>query len=135
MQERIRGETLENAWSTLSMPEKTQIADETAQYLLQLRKFQSPRIGSFGGRSCPSNYLFPDEAGRLHAPFDSGDALYEDLIHDFDLPEQDRLDLRKRLPSCAPYTLTLGDLTICNFVVRSGHLVGIIDWETVELSL
>ena len=132
MQGRIVGDTLEDAWSTLSTPQKSQIADEAAHYLLQLRQFQSPKTGSFLGRPCPSNYLFPESTERLHGPFDYDDAFYEDLIHELDLPEQDRLDLRKRLPDCAPYTLTHGNLTICNFLINAGHLVGIVDWETVS---
>ena len=46
--ERIKGQTLEAAWPTLSTEDKNRIADETAEYLLQLRKFQSSRMGRNG---------------------------------------------------------------------------------------
>lgn len=128
LQERIKGETLEDVWPTLTIPERTQIADETAQYLVQLRKFQSPRIESFGGQPIPSNYLFSSKSERFHGPFDSDDALYNDLIHDSNL--SDLSGLREHVPRCAPYTLTNGDLNISNIIVRSGHVAAIIDWET-----
>jgi aminoglycoside phosphotransferase (APT) family kinase protein len=52
------------------------------------------------------------------------------MINGFDLPERAREKLRKRLPNCGPYTLTNGGLDFSNIIVDSGHLVGIISWET-----
>ena len=127
-QRRIHGEDLEDAWSTLSPQAKAQIADEVAQYLAQLRQFQSRLISSFSGSSFSSNYLLPARDQKLHDPFDSDDSFFAELVDDLDLSVSERLELQNSLPPCAPYTLTLGQLSINNFLVRDGHLVGIMEW-------
>lgn len=126
----MRGVTLEDAWTTLSVADKAQIADETAHFLAQLRNFHSSRLEGFGGSAFMSNYLCIRDPNSLQGPFDSQDVCFEAMIKGFNLPERARENLQKRFPTCGPYTLTNGVLDISNIIVESGHLVGIISWET-----
>ncbi|RHZ63012.1 hypothetical protein CDV55_106300 [Aspergillus turcosus] len=129
---RIPGEPLSKAWPKLSTVEKGNIARQTAEYLLQLRKLQSDKIQALGGRPIYSNFLFHDnDTDRPHGPLASDDELWADMeqgLNETVAPDA-RMRLRKCMPPAAPYTFTHGDLTNVNIMVKNGRLTGIIDWE------
>ncbi|KAL3468901.1 kinase-like domain-containing protein [Aspergillus californicus] len=114
LMQRIPGEPLSEAWPKLSMDEKERIAKQTVEYLQQLRKLQSDKIQSLGGRPVFSNFLFKDKDPET--PHET-------------VPEAARIWLRQCMPSATPYTFTHGDLTNVNVMVENGSLTGIIDWE------
>ncbi|KAL2859493.1 hypothetical protein BJX68DRAFT_252388 [Aspergillus pseudodeflectus] len=77
---RIPGEPLSEAWPRLSMDEKERIAKQTVEYLQQLRKLQSDKIQSLGGRPVFSNFLFKDKDSETpHGPLASDDDLWDDM--------------------------------------------------------
>lgn len=132
LMKRIPGEPLSKAWPKLSTHEKENIAKQTAEYLLQLRKLQSDNMQALGGRPIYSNFLFQDEESEFpHGPLASDDRLWEDMEHGLKdtVPEAARTRLRKCMPAAAPYTFTHSDLTNVNIMVENGCLSGIIDWE------
>lgn len=132
LMKRIPGEPLSKAWPKLSTVEKENIARQTAEYLLQLRKLQSNKIQALGDRPIYSNFLFHDsESERPHGPLASDDELWADMEQGLNetVPPDARMRLRKCMPPAAPYTFTHGDLTNVNIMVENGRLTGIIDWE------
>lgn len=129
--ERIYGDTLNTVWASLSAADKERIAKQTAEYISQLRKLQSPYMQSLGEQPLFSTFLFRDGFGQPHGPLSSDDELWAAwtpvLKH---LPEKARLRFRERMPSAEPYTFTHGDLSIGNIIVDGGNLAGILDWES-----
>ncbi|KAF1912127.1 kinase-like domain-containing protein [Ampelomyces quisqualis] len=130
MVDRVEGEDLQTAWPTLSQDAKIRIAGQTASFLEQLRNLQSDKMASIGNAPLYSGWLFLQGAGTPHGPFASEDELWQSLVRKLEkLPEKVRDAFHKRLPPCAPYTFTHGDLTTVNIMVKDGNLVAIIDWE------
>jgi len=129
--ERVPGETLETAWATLSATEKVLIAKQTAEFLLQLRRLQSPKMQSLGEQPLYSAFLFQGDYGQPHGPLSSDDELWAVWAPALKgLPAKALSRLRERLPSSAPYTFTHGDLFLGNIIIEGGNLAGIIDWES-----
>ena len=57
---RIRGQPLNEAWSTMTSADKERVARQSAEYLSQLRELHWDRMESIGGRAIDSAFLFPD---------------------------------------------------------------------------
>ncbi|KAL2871673.1 aminoglycoside phosphotransferase family protein [Aspergillus lucknowensis] len=109
---RVRGQTLEEAWNSLSESQKVDVAD-------QVCVDQSP---------CYPGLLFFELEPR--GPFHSDQELWDALAVNLrQLPEQVLGNLKKRLPKCEPYVLTHCDLNLGNIMVRDGKVVGILYWE------
>ncbi|KAK2589493.1 hypothetical protein QQS21_012827 [Conoideocrella luteorostrata] len=114
----------------MTQTEKEQVAQQTAEYLSQLRQLQSPHMQSLCGQPLYSAFLFPTGYGVPHGPLGSDDELWEDMAKALEgVPEATKRRLRTRMPPSAPYTFTHGDLTNVNILVENGKLTGIIDWE------
>jgi aminoglycoside phosphotransferase (APT) family kinase protein len=130
MVDRVEGEDLQAAWPKLSQDEKERIARQTADFLQQLRDLQSAKMASIGEAPLYAGWLFLQGAGTPHGPFASDDELWQSLVPKLEkVPEKARDAFRKRLPPCAPYTFTHGDLTTVNIMVKDGNLAAIVDWE------
>ena len=133
LQERIKGQTLEQAWPTLSESQKTAIADQVVQIRKKLRSLTSESIQTVDHGPCELALLFPDRAphGRFHSDLELWNAITIMLRHPpvRSFPQQALENLKKRLPKCEPYVLTHCDLNLGNLIVRDGALVGILDWE------
>ncbi|KAF1956767.1 hypothetical protein CC80DRAFT_65135 [Byssothecium circinans] len=130
MVDRVEGENLQDAWATLSPEARIRIADQTAKFLEQLRALQSSKMASLGDAPLYSGWLFLQGTKTPHGPFTSDDEFWASLVRTLDiLPEKARVAFRKRLPPCAPYTFTHGDLTTVNIMVKDGNLAAIVDWE------
>lgn len=52
LMDRIKGQTLEEAWSTLSGPQRGHIAEQVAEYMNQLRHLQLSALQSLDGVHC-----------------------------------------------------------------------------------
>lgn len=114
----------------MSTAGRERIAEQIAQYLLQLRKLHSPQMQSLGGQPLYSAFLFPNGYDIPHGPLSSDDELWGEMVMSLEkVPEKARQRLRQLMPSAAPYTFTHGDLTDVNIFVKDGNLSGILDWE------
>ncbi|CAI7635368.1 unnamed protein product [Penicillium manginii] len=124
LNERISGQTLEEAWTSLSETQKIDFADE----VVKLRSVTSASIQCVDQSPCYPGLLFFDlePRGPFHSDQELWDALALNLCH---LPQQVLENLKKRLPKCEPYVLTHCDLNLGNIMVRDGKVVGILDWE------
>lgn len=127
---RIEGETLKEAWPSLSDHEKQRIARQTADYIGQLRNLQSDRLQCLDGSPLYSAYLFANGFGNPHGPFSSDDELWNGMAQALQrLSDDERQRLRQRMPAAKPYTFTHGDLNISNIMIKDGNVTGILDWE------
>ncbi|CAG8930259.1 unnamed protein product [Penicillium salamii] len=133
LQERIQGQTLEQAWSSLSKEQKVNIADDVVRIREQLRSFKSTSIQNVDQTPCCPSLLFSDR--KPHGPFHSDNELWDAIsltLHDPPrrlFPQQALFNLKKRLPKCEPYVLTHCDLNLGNIMVKDGALAGILDGE------
>ena len=131
--ERMQGQTLEEAWSSLSDSQKTAIADQVVEVRSRLRSITSPSIQRVDGSAAYPGLLFSDL--EPHGPFHSDSELWDALVISLQIspdktPPQRALEiLKKRMPKCQPYVLTHCDLNLGNIIVKDGTLVGILDWE------
>lgn len=127
---RIYGEPLNAVWPTMGLADKERIAEQTAEYLLQLRELHSPRMQSLDGHPIYCAILFPNGYGVPHGPLSSDDELWGEMVKSLEkVPEKARQRLRQRMPSAAPFTFTQGDLTDVNIIIKDGNVAGILDWE------
>ncbi|KAE8344080.1 hypothetical protein BDV24DRAFT_149327 [Aspergillus arachidicola] len=118
----LNGQTIEEAWPTLSQPQKEHIADQVAEYIQQLRQFQSPIMQSIDGGPLYSNWLFLNDEDKPYGSLDSDKQLHIALMQ----------ALKESASAiCTPYTFTHGDLNCQNVLVKDGELAGILDWESV----
>ncbi|KAL2846607.1 kinase-like domain-containing protein [Aspergillus pseudoustus] len=133
LQERIHGQTLEEAWPLLSEFQKVAIADQVVGVRNQLRSVTSTSIQCVDQSPCYPGLLFSDD--KPHGPFHSDLELWDAItrsLHDPPkkaVPQRVLENLRRRLPSCEPYVLTHCDLNLGNIIVKNGSLVGVLDWE------
>lgn len=126
--ERVDGQTLEEAWPSLSEPQKIAIADQVVQVRKQLRSVTSTSIQCVDESPCYPGLLFFDLEPR--GPFHSDQELWDALsLHLHNLPQQVLENLKKRLPKYEPYVLTHCDLNLGNIMVQDGKVVSILDWE------
>lgn len=128
MNERVGGQTLEEAWTSLSEPQKLDVADQVVKVRKKLRSVTSTSIQCVDQSSSYPGLLFFDlePRGPFHSDQKLWDALALSLRH---LPQQVLENLRKSLPMCEPYVLTHCDLNLGNIMVQDGKVVGILDWE------
>ncbi|RJE19646.1 Phosphotransferase enzyme family [Aspergillus sclerotialis] len=128
LNKRVDGQTLEEAWPSLSEPQKVAIADQVVQVRKQFRSITSSSIQCIDGSPCYSSLLFFDHEPR--GPFHSDQELWDALLHKLDhIPQQALENLKKLLPKCEPYVLTHCDLNLGNIMVQDGKVVSILDWE------
>ncbi|KAM5483392.1 hypothetical protein MaudMau93_006357 [Microsporum audouinii] len=129
LMERAPGETLEKLYPTLSLSDKERIADQVAEIVHQLRPLQSPQIGGLGGTPLHNGWIFMNNMEPT-GPFSSDDELWGYMkVRLAKLPEKAVVNLRKRMPSCKPYTWTHGHLEPGNIVIKDGNVSAILDWE------
>lgn len=138
LQGRVHGQTLEQAWSSLSESQKRDIADQVVGVRKELRSITSTPIQGVAvddGSPCFPDLLFSDR--EPHGPFHSDRELWHALsrtLHDpprRTFPRQALENLQKRMPKCESYVLTHCDLNLGNIVIKDGRLAGILDWEFV----
>lgn len=131
--ERMKGETLEKAWPSLSDSQKITIADQVVEVRSRLRSITSPAIQRVDGSAGYPGLLFWNM--EPHGPFHSDSELWDALVLSLQkapekaLPQKALQGLKKRMPKCEPYVLTHCDLNLGNIIVKEGALVGILDWE------
>jgi aminoglycoside phosphotransferase (APT) family kinase protein len=131
--ERMHGQTLEQAWPSLSESRKMAIADQVIEVRKKLRSLTSESMQSVDRSPYYPRLLFSDR--EPHGPFHSDLELWDAIsltLHNTatkHFPQQALENLRKRMPRCEPYVLTHCDLNLGNIMVQDGQLVGILDWE------
>lgn len=129
MTSRVEGETLEQAWPSLSEEEKVRVAKQVVGYLEEMRQLTSDRIQAVGGKPLYEPSLFPN-SGAGQQPISSDEELWDELAKPLAHVDNDTLQLlRENMPKCTPYTFTHGDLTSCNIIVKDGNFSGFIDFE------
>ncbi|CAL5875246.1 uncharacterized protein PFLUO_LOCUS9550 [Penicillium psychrofluorescens] len=134
--ERVPGEPLERVWPKMSTPAKEKLAQQTAEYLKQLRQLHSSKIQSVHGQPVYDAFLFagygPKGYEVPHGPLLSDEQLWNEMTPALkNVPDVVRALLREKMPPAQPYTFTHGDLTTCNIMVDpdTHSLTAIIDWE------
>ncbi|KAJ6024297.1 hypothetical protein N7540_005094 [Penicillium herquei] len=131
--ERMKGQTLEKVWSSLSETQKISITDEVIAIRRNLRSITSDAIQGVDRNAANIGLLFFDSGP--HGPFHSDTELWDALSISLQssvkelLPKEVLDNMKKRMPQCEPYVLTHCDLNLGNIIVQDGKLVGILDWE------
>lgn len=120
MTERIQGQTLEQAWPTLSESQRMSIADQVVQVRKQLQSnFTSTTMQSVDQGPCYPGLLFLDM--EPYGPFHSDLELWDALAMAYNnLPKDVFENLKKRFPKSEPFVLTHCDLNLGNVMVQNG---------------
>jgi len=128
---KIPGEPLDSLWPTLSWEEKERMADETAEYLRELRGLTSEYYGRVEENGNVDALMFNYPQPRAQGPFTTQDELWSAMVATLkgQIPQKALIRLRAQMPECLPWTYTHGDLNSNNIIVNDGHVVGILDWE------
>jgi aminoglycoside phosphotransferase (APT) family kinase protein len=131
IKEKIPGESLDQLWPTMSWEDKERMADETAEYLRQLRGLTSPYCGRVEETGVVDQMLFNCQYPEPQGPFRTQDELWKAMVATLkgQIPKKALDRLRSQMPDCGPWTYTHGDLSLGNIIVEKGKVVGLIDWE------
>lgn len=130
------GTSLSAAWPSLSESDREDIAQQTVDYLKQLRSHTKEKVQSINGGPVTSYAIFKDYDAwapvTTHGPFESDDQIFEAMTADLKkkkFPEKVLAEIRKHMPPSKPYTLTHTLLHYDNIILRGKKVVGITDWD------
>ncbi|KAH8755027.1 hypothetical protein F5883DRAFT_430933 [Diaporthe sp. PMI_573] len=130
IEERALGENLGDVWPSLSETERDDIAQQTANYLKQLRGLQSNRIEGIHGTPVHSDFLF-GSFREPSGPFDTKEGFWEAMaepLRKSGLPKKAIDALGKCMPSPEPYTFTYAGIHIRHITIKDKKVVGINEW-------
>lgn len=126
--ELIEGDTLQKVWGGLSQDEKLSYAGQLRQIVSQLRSLEGSCIGSLEHGPAVDARRDSNRGG----PFISEAAINEFLLSNtISTTPTIYQKMLKDLLSSVPHKMlfTHGDLSPTNIIVKTGRIVGIIDWE------
>ncbi|KAF8539601.1 kinase-like domain-containing protein [Trichophaea hybrida] len=131
IKDKIAGESLDSLWPTMPWEQKEKIADQTADYLRQLRSLTAPSMSRVSDQPLVDMMLFNTTYPEPKGPFNTQDELWTAMAATLkgQIPQKALDRLRLQMPECAPFTYTHGDLSMGNIIIQDGNVVGIIDWE------
>lgn len=128
--------TLESLWPTLSESEREDIAQQTADYLKQLRGLTSDKVQGIKGGPVSWDNIFkdcdPKVPNPMHGPYESEDEVFEAMtghLRKKGLPKKVLATIRKYLGPAKPYTFTHTYLGWHSIILKEKKVVGITDWE------
>ncbi|KAL4800726.1 kinase-like protein [Aspergillus venezuelensis] len=116
MTEGVQGQTLEEAWPSLSLEEKTAIADQLVDVRKRLGTLTSPSIQDVDGEPCIPALLIPAEEPM--SLFHSDNGLWDAIslhLQKLNVPHEVLDNLRARFPTCQPYLAEILDWEFAAF--------------------
>lgn len=123
----MAGETLEDAWATMTDDQKRGVAEDLRDYVIQLRALKGDYIGAAGrGEAIVGNYVF-HEGG----PFDT-EADFNEFLFSWISPKAPhtlRYHVKNAFRTDHEIVFTHGDLAPRNIMVNEGRVTAILDWE------
>ncbi|OTA57147.1 kinase-like protein, partial [Hypoxylon sp. EC38] len=134
IQERIEGESLEDALPKLTQEDLARIGKQVGEFVIELRSITSSQMQMLDGRAVIDRRLFkplPGSINTLYSVCTSDDQVAANLALPIrHLVEQDTLhELMSKMPSAMPFTFSHSDLHEGNIMVKDGNFTGLIDWE------
>ncbi|TGO40634.1 hypothetical protein BHYA_0034g00540 [Botrytis hyacinthi] len=130
LMDRVPGESLLKIGAQLVWEEVVVLADEVADYLVQLRKFTSDKLQAPDGSLIRDSTFGP--LWSLHfwtSDVDEWWARVEPSIRDKSRKDRLMEQYSLLIKPGGPFVLTHGDLNMQNIMVKDKHVSGIIDWE------
>jgi hypothetical protein len=139
IEEVIEGEesSIKEAWPSLSESDREDIAQQTADYIKQLRSHTKEKVQSIKGGPVCSNMIFKARSNDsrvpwpTHGPFESDDELFEAMTAHLtkkNLPEKVLAALREHMPPSKPYTFTNTFLDWSVIILKGKKVVGFTEW-------
>ncbi|TGO91253.1 hypothetical protein BPOR_0034g00200 [Botrytis porri] len=130
LMDRVPGESLQKIGGKLVWEDVEVLAEEVADYLVQLRKFTSDKLQAPDGSLMRDKHFSPESTLNFWtSDVDEWWARVESSIRD----KSRKNLLREQYSLCikpgGPFVLTNGDLNAQNIMVKEKHVSGIIDWE------
>jgi aminoglycoside phosphotransferase (APT) family kinase protein len=127
--EYIEGQTLQQAWPTLTTDQRSNILAELRGYIAQLRALSGTgSIGRLDGQGA----VLPSIFTRSGGPFGSLAELHHWLVRPPLRAEAQSMywhQITTQLGTDYPIVFTHADLAARNILVRDGRIVAILDWE------
>lgn len=136
---RIHGQMAGYGWTRRSEASKERILAQLSNMVAKLRAVPSPKDAVVGNVLGGPLYDPRLPSRSFWGPYATTRAFHQALVGDMDintdyagLPEgvPDLLEFYRRAGDDYPLTLTHGDLSSLNVLVRGDDVVGIVDWET-----
>lgn len=127
--EYIEGQTLKEAWPTLTPNQRTGILDQLRDYIAQLRAMPGTYLGRFDGQGV----IIPCIIERSGGPFRTIGELHDWLVHPkeyYGVQSMFWHQITTRLRNECPIVFTHTDLAARNIMVHDGRIVAILDWES-----
>lgn len=124
---------LKSAWPSLSESDRNDVAQQTADYLKQLKSHTKEKVQSIKGGPVCSNGIFNDSH---NGPFESNHELFEAMtayLKKKNLLEKVLTALHNHIPPSQPYTFTHRLLDYSAIILNGKKVVGISGWEVLPI--
>ncbi|KAB5554752.1 kinase-like domain-containing protein [Coniochaeta sp. 2T2.1] len=124
----VEGETLHQAWPTLTADQQSGILAQLQDYISQLQALGGIYLGRLDGQGV----VVPSMMTRSGGPFGSLTELHEWLVQPpRRLPTQSIYwhQITTQLRADCPIVFTHGDIAARNILIHDGRIVALLDWE------
>lgn len=126
--EYIEGETLKEAWPTLTPGQRSDIMAQLEGYISQMRALRGLYVGRLDGQGAVVLSIMTRSGG----PFRTVPELHDWLVRPpkrCDAQSMYWHQITAQLGSEYPIVFTHGDIAARNIMVRDGRIVALLDWE------
>ncbi|KAF7513871.1 hypothetical protein GJ744_006485 [Endocarpon pusillum] len=124
----IDGENLRDCWPQFSDGEKQRIAEQMGRILAQLRGLKGSYIGAINRGPAEDNRRSSYRGGPFDSENDWNQFLLGNMIRQ--TPALYRYALQQKFKTNHQVVFTHADLGLRNILVKNGHIVGLLDWES-----
>ncbi|KID82138.1 Protein kinase-like domain protein [Metarhizium guizhouense ARSEF 977] len=126
--EYIEGQTLKEAWPTLTLDQRSEILAQLRDYIAQMRRLGGIYLGRVDGQGVVVPSIFTRSGG----PFRTMSELHDWLVRPPIRLEAESMywhQITTHLGAEYPIVFTHGDIAARNILVSGGRIVALLDWE------
>lgn len=124
----IQGQTLKEAWPTLTPTQRTGILSQLKDYIAQMRALRGLYLGRLDGQGV----IVPSTMPRSGGPFKTMPELHNWLVRPPRRLQSESIywhQITTQLGAEYPIVFTHGDIAARNILVSGGKVVALLDWE------
>lgn len=126
--EYIEGQTLQQAWRTLTPSQRSGVLAQLSDYIAQMRSVRGIYLGRLNGEGV----VVPSTVTRSGGPFQTIGEFHNWLANPLKRPNGKSVywhQITTQLGADYPIIFTHGDIAARNIMIRDGRIVAILDWE------
>lgn len=126
--EYIKGQTLQQAWPTLTPSQRSDVLAQLSDYIAQMRSLR----GTYLGRLDSEGVVVPSTITRSGGPFQTMSEFHDWLTNPLKRSHGKSVywhQITIQLGADYPIVFTHGDIAARNIMIWDGRIIAILDWE------